>query len=288
MTDIGDKLYPAAIERTLDNPTAPMPSYANLPAEKKEALVEFLSQLKGDRAEQRSVALDRRAAAPSRRGRCRRCSIASPAPYDLMNSVMTAGLHHRWRQRAADLARVGPGVEGARRRDRHRRPRDRARLARRGRGRLGLLRRDARRGARARRRACAGSTATRSTLPYEDGAFDAATVGFGARNFSDLERGLGEMARVVRPGGRVVVLEITTPAEAAAVDVLLAVVRPRRAAAGQAGGRAGGLHLPAELGQAVPGAGGARRGDGGRRARRRALDPDRGRDHRAALGDGGR
>jgi demethylmenaquinone methyltransferase/2-methoxy-6-polyprenyl-1,4-benzoquinol methylase len=48
-------------------------------------------------------------------------------------------------------------------------------------------------------------------LPYEDGAFDAATVGFGARNFSDLDRGLAEMARVVRPGGRVVVLEITTP-----------------------------------------------------------------------------
>src|SRR5207237_2122826 len=41
--------------------------------------------------------------------------------------------------------------------------------------------------------------------------YDAATVGFGARNFSDLERGLAEMARVVRPGGRVVILEITTP-----------------------------------------------------------------------------
>ncbi len=48
-------------------------------------------------------------------------------------------------------------------------------------------------------------------LPFADGAFDAATVGFGARNFDDLERGLAEMARVVRPGGRVVVLEITTP-----------------------------------------------------------------------------
>jgi menaquinol-cytochrome c reductase cytochrome b/c subunit len=48
LTDIGEKLYPAAIERTLDNPTAPMPSYRNLPAEKKEALVQFLSQLKGD------------------------------------------------------------------------------------------------------------------------------------------------------------------------------------------------------------------------------------------------
>jgi demethylmenaquinone methyltransferase/2-methoxy-6-polyprenyl-1,4-benzoquinol methylase len=48
-------------------------------------------------------------------------------------------------------------------------------------------------------------------LPYGDGEFDAATVGFGARNFSDLEQGLREMTRVVRPGGRVVVLEITTP-----------------------------------------------------------------------------
>ena len=48
-------------------------------------------------------------------------------------------------------------------------------------------------------------------LPFEEGEFDAATVGFGARNFSDLELGLREMARVVRPGGRVVVLEITTP-----------------------------------------------------------------------------
>jgi demethylmenaquinone methyltransferase/2-methoxy-6-polyprenyl-1,4-benzoquinol methylase len=48
-------------------------------------------------------------------------------------------------------------------------------------------------------------------LPYEDDSFDAATVGFGARNFTDLGRGLAEMVRVVKPGGRVVVLEITTP-----------------------------------------------------------------------------
>ena len=51
-------------------------------------------------------------------------------------------------------------------------------------------------------------------LPYAEDSFDAATVGFGARNFSDLGRGLREMVRVVRPGGRVVVLEITTPARA--------------------------------------------------------------------------
>src|SRR5213592_1749468 len=48
LTDIGSKLLPGAIQRTLENPTAPMPSYKNLPTEKKQALVAFLSQLKGD------------------------------------------------------------------------------------------------------------------------------------------------------------------------------------------------------------------------------------------------
>lgn len=48
-------------------------------------------------------------------------------------------------------------------------------------------------------------------LPYEDAGFDAVTVGFGARNLADLDRGLEEMARVLRPGGRLVILEITRP-----------------------------------------------------------------------------
>jgi menaquinol-cytochrome c reductase cytochrome b/c subunit len=47
LTDIGDKLQPAAIRRTLDNPTAPMPSFRGLPPEKKNALVAFLSSLHG-------------------------------------------------------------------------------------------------------------------------------------------------------------------------------------------------------------------------------------------------
>jgi demethylmenaquinone methyltransferase / 2-methoxy-6-polyprenyl-1,4-benzoquinol methylase len=130
--------------------------------------------------------------------------------YDAMNSVMTAGLHHRWRERAADLARVGPGTRAL---DVATGTGDLAiALARRG-GEVvgsdfseGMLER-----ARAKSRAVRWEQANALALPYDSDSFDAATVGFGARNFSDLERGLAEMARVVRPGGRVVVLEITTP-----------------------------------------------------------------------------
>ncbi|HET7368300.1 MAG TPA: bifunctional demethylmenaquinone methyltransferase/2-methoxy-6-polyprenyl-1,4-benzoquinol methylase UbiE [Gaiella sp.] len=48
-------------------------------------------------------------------------------------------------------------------------------------------------------------------LPFEDGSFDAATVGFGVRNVADLEAGLAELRRVLRPGGRLAILEITQP-----------------------------------------------------------------------------
>jgi len=144
--------------------------------------------------------------------------------YDRMNSVMTAGMHHRWRARAADLAELKPGARAL----------DVAcgtgDLALELAGRVGpggevvacdfseqML-------ALAREKAAAFDDTVAAArapvrvewanaleLPYRDDEFAAATVGFGARNFSDLERGLSEMARVVRPGGRVVVLEITTP-----------------------------------------------------------------------------
>jgi demethylmenaquinone methyltransferase/2-methoxy-6-polyprenyl-1,4-benzoquinol methylase len=48
-------------------------------------------------------------------------------------------------------------------------------------------------------------------LPFADGSFDAATVGFGVRNLSELDRGLRELRRVLRPGGRLAILEITRP-----------------------------------------------------------------------------
>jgi demethylmenaquinone methyltransferase / 2-methoxy-6-polyprenyl-1,4-benzoquinol methylase len=133
--------------------------------------------------------------------------------YDLMNSVMTAGLHHRWRQRAADLAALRPGGQAL----------DVAS----GTGDLAieLARRVGPDGtvvgsdfsepmldvARRKSASVRWEWANALELPYPDDGFDAATVGFGARNFSDLDRGLAEMARVVRPGGRVVVLEITVP-----------------------------------------------------------------------------
>ncbi len=130
--------------------------------------------------------------------------------YDLMNQVMTAGLHHQWRRRAADLARAGPGAEVL---DVATGTGDLAiEMARRGARVIGsdfseeMLAR-----AREKDAAIAWEWANAMELPYEDDRFDAATVGFGARNFSDLDRGVREMARVVRPGGRAVILEITTP-----------------------------------------------------------------------------
>jgi demethylmenaquinone methyltransferase/2-methoxy-6-polyprenyl-1,4-benzoquinol methylase len=48
-------------------------------------------------------------------------------------------------------------------------------------------------------------------LPVDDGSFDAATIAFGMRNLADYHQGFAEMRRAVRPGGRVVCLEIARP-----------------------------------------------------------------------------
>jgi demethylmenaquinone methyltransferase/2-methoxy-6-polyprenyl-1,4-benzoquinol methylase len=130
--------------------------------------------------------------------------------YDLMNRAMTAGLDLRWRSLAAAAA-VSPG--------------DRVLDAACGTGDLALA--DRRAGAasvtgvdfsprmleRARRKDAAIEWVEGDVLalPFADASFDAATIGFGARNLADLELGLRELRRVLRPGGRLAVLEITRP-----------------------------------------------------------------------------
>jgi demethylmenaquinone methyltransferase/2-methoxy-6-polyprenyl-1,4-benzoquinol methylase len=130
--------------------------------------------------------------------------------YDRMNGLMTVGMHHRWRARAVDLAAVGPGARAL---DVATGTGDLA-VALRARGAdvVGLdFSEQMLELARAKAPDVHFQTGNALSLPYSDSQFDAVTVGFGARNFSDLDAGLAELTRVTRPGGRVVVLEITTP-----------------------------------------------------------------------------
>jgi demethylmenaquinone methyltransferase / 2-methoxy-6-polyprenyl-1,4-benzoquinol methylase len=129
--------------------------------------------------------------------------------YDGMNRVMTVGLDRRWRRVTVETV-VRPG--------------DRTLDACCGTGDLALAARAA--GAdvvgldfspemlvRARRKApqIEFVEGDMLALPFDDASFDSATVGFGVRNVADLEAGLRELRRVLRPGGRLGILEITTP-----------------------------------------------------------------------------
>jgi demethylmenaquinone methyltransferase/2-methoxy-6-polyprenyl-1,4-benzoquinol methylase len=130
--------------------------------------------------------------------------------YDVMNRVMTAGLDVRWRRRAA-RAVVRDG--------------DRVLDAACGTGDLALA--DLAAGAarvtgldfseqmlvRARRKSTEVEwmQGDMLALPFADATFDAATVGFGVRNVADLELALRELRRVLHPGGRLAILEITQP-----------------------------------------------------------------------------
>jgi demethylmenaquinone methyltransferase/2-methoxy-6-polyprenyl-1,4-benzoquinol methylase len=137
--------------------------------------------------------------------------------YDLMNWIMTFGQDQRWRRQAADVANLHPG--------------DQAIDVATGTGDLALelaeevapnghvvgidfaepMLRIARRKTGNKKLPIAFEVGDAMHIDYPDGRFDAATCGFGLRNVDDRQRGLDEMARVVRPGGRVVVLELTPP-----------------------------------------------------------------------------
>ena len=136
--------------------------------------------------------------------------------YDLMNSLMTGGMHHRWKRRAAGIAAAGltgpaldiatgtgdlafalsrqPGVTRA----------------------VGvdllppmIARAQAKRQAKPASTPIAFLVGDALSLPFPDHSFACATAGFSLRNMPDLPQALAEMARILRPGGRLVTLELT-------------------------------------------------------------------------------
>ena len=129
--------------------------------------------------------------------------------YDAMNRLMTAGLDGRWRRLAVREV-VWPGDRVL---DACCGTGDFAVEAERRGGRVVGLDFSERMLERARRKSgtIEWVQGDALALPFADGSFDAATVGFGVRNLADLEAGLGELNRVLRPGGRLAVLEITHP-----------------------------------------------------------------------------
>lgn len=154
--------------------------------------------------------------------------------YDLLNGLLSLGLDRRWRRATLRAARLLPG--------------DRVLDLGCGTGDLALA---AARTAsvtgvdvshrmllRAREKASAAGggwpalelvRGSAFELPFADGRFDAAVSGFVLRNLDDLERALAELARVLRPGGRLAMVDITEPANPAMrwlFDAYLAVVAP--------------------------------------------------------------
>lgn len=138
--------------------------------------------------------------------------------YDLMNRAMTMGIDHLWRAKAVRMVASGQ-------------PREILDVAT-GTGDLAIRLARAAREARVkgidlsegmleigRRKVADAGLADRVSfekadclaLPYPDASFDAVTVAYGVRNFEHLDRGYAEMARVLRPGGTLCVIELSTP-----------------------------------------------------------------------------
>jgi demethylmenaquinone methyltransferase/2-methoxy-6-polyprenyl-1,4-benzoquinol methylase len=139
--------------------------------------------------------------------------------YDLLNHLLSLNLDRGWRRRAAREACPGPG--------------QRVLDLCGGTGDLSvalagtgyppswvvccdfshpmLVRAEAKFGRRGLTGRCVTVEGDALRMPFPDGSFDAVTVGFGVRNLADLSQGFGEILRVLRPGGRLVVLEFSRP-----------------------------------------------------------------------------
>lgn len=133
--------------------------------------------------------------------------------YDRANTILSAGVHHRWRRAAVRWSGAGPG--------------DRVLDCATGTGDLAIAFRKAvgesgrvvgtdfvpemLERARAKTEAVVFELADVTALPYPDGSFDISSIAFGIRNVGDVRKGIAEMARVVRSGGRMVVLEFGRP-----------------------------------------------------------------------------
>ena len=141
--------------------------------------------------------------------------------YDLINDLMSLGMHRRWKRETVDLALAGS-------------PRARVLDLCCGSGDLCFLAEERGAGsvtgadftlpmlAVARRRAAAGARRSRFVqadalaLPFAAASFDVVTISYGLRNIADIPRALGEMRRVLAPGGRAVVLDFGKPDNATA------------------------------------------------------------------------
>jgi len=133
--------------------------------------------------------------------------------YDRANTILSAGIHHRWRRRAVRRSGVQSGDAVL---DCATGTGDLAIAFRRAVGETGRVvgtdfSPEMLELARTKAPDIAFGPADVTSLPYADAMFDIASIAFGIRNVAEPRRAIAEMARVVRPGGRVVVLEFGQP-----------------------------------------------------------------------------